>query len=92
MRRELFQFISVVAIAVGAGLFAFGRHLAPPFDATNPATAAIAMNVSTADREAASVACGFGVCFMTFGILGLAIPWINMTVARQCERSGTHPS
>jgi hypothetical protein len=89
MRRDIIQFVSIVAIAVGAGLFAFSRQLAPPVDAKNPAASAMAFNASQGDRHATSVACGFGVCFMTFGVLALVIPWINTAMERQRERGGT---
>jgi hypothetical protein len=77
---RLGQLAAIVAIAAGAGLFAFGRHLDPPLSAANPGAA---MSASPRNHEAASLACGWGVAFMTLGGLCLAVPWINDCVKRQ---------
>jgi len=88
MRREFIQVIAVFALALGAGMFAFGRHLAPPFDATNPGAIQNSMSTDDDDHHIASVACGFGVCFMTFGALCLVLPWVNAALARRPDTGG----
>jgi hypothetical protein len=89
MRAEFIQTLCIFAIAIGAGLFAFGRHLDPPFDPQNPARAAIHTDEST--HIAASIACGMGVALITGGVLGLAIPWGNAAFARRREQNA-HPA
>jgi hypothetical protein len=88
-RREFIQLVSVIAIAFGAGLVAFARHLDPPLDMANPAAIARSMDHNNkADRQVASMASGVGVAGITLGTLGLVIPWINLYMARQSERAG----
>jgi hypothetical protein len=79
---RLGQMAAIIAIAAGAGLFAFSRHLDPPVNLTNPASV---MSASRGDHhEVAAMACGWGVAFMTLGGLGLAVPWVNACVKKQC--------
>jgi hypothetical protein len=82
MRREFIQVIAVFAIAVGAGLFAFGRHLDPPLDSTNPVVIERAMSMDQDTRLFASFASGAGVCLMTFGALSIVLPWVNDAASR----------
>jgi hypothetical protein len=89
MRREFIQVIAVIAIALGAGLFAFGRHVDPPLDPTNQAAIQRAMELDKELRIAASCATGIGVCFMTFGILSVLIPWANDALAARRDRADT---
>jgi len=91
MRRDIIQIVSVAALALGAGLFAFGRHLDPPLISGDAAAVAQSFASHEDDDErlwSASVACGTGIGFMTLGALGLAVPWINTLVAKQHERAG----
>jgi len=88
MRRELIQAIAVLAIALGAGMFAFGRHLDPPLVATNPVAMQRAMNPGADFHLAASFATGFGVCLMTFGALSIVIPWVNDALVGHRKRTG----
>jgi hypothetical protein len=83
MRREFIQALAVFAIALGAGLFAFGRHLDPPVDVTNPASVQRAYSIDERTHASAAVACGLGVSLMTFGALAIAIPWLNDVFARR---------
>jgi hypothetical protein len=80
----------ILAIAAGAGLFAFARHLDPPVDTQNPAMAAIQRN--DFEHHAAAVASGVGVGLMTGGVLGLAIPWLNAAMVRRWQPQGQSPA
>jgi hypothetical protein len=75
---------------LGAGLFAFGRHLDPPADSKNPASVQRAFSIDEGTHASAAVACGLGVSLMTFGGLAIAIPWLNDVFARS-ERSAASP-
>jgi hypothetical protein len=92
MRREFIQALAVFAIALGAGLFAFGRHLDPPVDVTNPASVQRAYSIDERTHASAAVACGLGVCLMTFGGLAIAIPWLNDVFARRSVSAASQQS
>jgi hypothetical protein len=83
MRKEFVQVVCILAIAVGAGLFAFGRHLDPPLDVQNPAALAMLQRGEN-PHVVASMACGLGVALMTGGILGVVLPWVNMWMTKCC--------
>jgi hypothetical protein len=87
MRRGFIQVIAILAIAVGSGLFAFGRHLDPPTDSSNPASIQRAMSVDEELLGVAAAACGLGVCLMTFGALAIAVPWMNAHLEDRRNRS-----
>lgn len=87
MRREFIQTLAVLSLSLGAGLFAFGRHVDPPVDITNPALLQHSLNVDMDVRAPAAIACGVGVCLMTFGALCLILPWANDAIARRCQAS-----
>lgn len=89
--RYLIQAACVVAIALGGGLFAFGSYLEPRLDPTNPMEAVHSLSQDRDTHFEASLACGFGVGFMTLGGLGLIVPWINILVFRQDERYDSPP-
>ena len=73
--NSLAQLASVFAIAGGAGLFAYSRHVDPPLSA---ATAVASMSpVGQHTRETAAYMDAWGTGLMTLGSLGLVIPWIN---------------
>lgn len=71
--------VSVLGIAVGAGLLGFSNKLQPPFNPADPTTfARVAMSYE--DREQimiASVTSGIGIGFVLLGTLSLIVPWIN---------------
>jgi hypothetical protein len=87
MRRGLIQVIAVIAIALGSGLFAFGRHLNPPTDSSNPASVQRAMTVDEEIQGVSAASCGLGVSLMTFGVLALAVPWMNTYLDDRRNRS-----
>jgi hypothetical protein len=91
MRREFIQTVAVIAIAFGAGFFALGRHLDPPMDANNPVAMQRAINADRDVRGFAAVACGIGVCLMTFGALSLAVPWVNASLAKRHDSALAPP-
>jgi hypothetical protein len=77
--RGFIQMVCVLAIAVGAGLLAFGSHLEPQANLLDPSPFARQLDTSE-NREShliASVTCGFGIGLMIFGTLGLVMPWVN---------------
>jgi hypothetical protein len=83
------QIIAIIAIAVGAGLYAFSRHLDPPLNASTPGSF---VSANSSNHEVAAAACGWGIAFITLGVLLLAVPWINQFVALQSVKqpsSGT---
>ena len=81
MRHGLFTALMVMIIAAGAGLFAFARHLDPPFNSNDPVAVQHAMNFDAESHGVAAVATGLGVCLMTFGTLMIVLPWINSWIA-----------
>src|ERR1700676_3033748 len=93
--RGFLQVVCVMAIALGAGLFAFGNYYEPRLDLNDPAKIANYMNdygrAGSGDRIAASLARGFGIGFMTLGVLGLAVPWVNLLLLRKRERETPPP-
>jgi hypothetical protein len=88
--NSLSQLAAVSAIAGGAGLTSFSRHVDPAFSAANPA-AAIA-RVSQNERAVAAMAGGWGTAFITLGTLGLAVPWINAYVKQQSAQPAWVPA
>ena len=80
--NSLTQLASVFAIAGGAGLFSYSRHIDPPFNATTPA-ALVSSPVSQNTRDVAAAVGGWGTGFITLGSLGLVIPWINSYIRYQ---------
>jgi hypothetical protein len=87
------QIAFVVAVALGAGLFAFGGYLEPSLDATNPAEMMRMVHdrVKSEEHYIASAARGFGIGLMTLGGLGLVVPWINMLLGRLVGRKTEAP-
>jgi hypothetical protein len=81
--RGVLQAACVVAIALGAGLFAYGSYVEPRNDPSNLAEFSRLFDRPRDDRITSSAWRGFGVGFMTLGVLGLAVPWINVLVFRQ---------
>jgi len=78
------QIAFVVAVALGAGLYAFGGYIEPPLIALNPADMVrlVQDGVKSEEHYIASAARGFGIGLMTLGGLGLVVPWINMLLGR----------
>jgi hypothetical protein len=72
---------ATIAIAIGAGLVAFSKHLDPVSSALNPGT--LMHSADANDHRMASVASGFGTAFITLGALLLILPWINWYISRQ---------
>lgn len=85
--RGIIQAACVLAIAIGAGLFAFGNYLRPDFNPTNPAEFMQSFDQHDQTRLMASTASGVGVGFMTLGALGLTVPWLNVLLNRQRDPS-----
>jgi hypothetical protein len=86
MRRGIIQAIAVVAIGLGAGLFALGRNLDPRPNPAAPTAPNAMGQVFQYDKDlhiSSSIATGFGVCLMTFGALSLAIPWVNDALSQR---------
>jgi hypothetical protein len=83
--NSLSQLAAVFAIAGGAGLTSFSRHVDPPFSAAS--MTAITAPVSQSDRAVAAMAGGWGSAFITLGSLGLAVPWINAYMKQQFAQS-----
>jgi hypothetical protein len=69
------QIAAVIAISFGAGSYAFSRHLDLPL---NLASLVSAINAGSPDAQVAAIACGCGIGFSTLGLLGLAVPWLNI--------------
>jgi hypothetical protein len=91
--HAIFQVVAVFAVALGAGLFAFGSYLDPRPDANNPAEIAKYFSRDDNTRFEASVARGVGIGFMVLGGLGLAVPWVNAYVYQQAAgRARTPPA
>jgi hypothetical protein len=84
--NTLGQLAATITVALGAGLFAYSRHLDPPLNVASPAFTMASMSAHT--HEVAALACGWGIGFITLGVLGLAVPWINAYVKRQCVHAG----
>ena len=89
--RRFAQAVCVLAIAIGSGLFSFGRYLEPQIDLKNPVEVAhLLSDYRAADQHfTASVCSGVGIGFLTLGTLGLVVPWIN---ALMRKASGPQPS
>ena len=84
--RALSQLAAILAIAAGAGLFQYGRHLDPPMSAVTPASM---RSIGQHDHQAAALASGWGTAFMALGGLMLVVPWIDMYAKRHCPSGGT---
>ena len=84
--RRFAQAVCILAIAIGSGLFSFGRYLEPPIDLKNPADVVRLMgDYRTTDQHfTASVCSGVGIGFLILGSLGLAVPWINVLMLKPC--------
>lgn len=79
--RSLTQLAGIVAIAAGAGLYAYSQHLDPPLPRAMGGMAAAEMtSTSPHNHEMAATACGWGVGFITLGSLMLIVPWVNVCV------------
>jgi len=78
---RLSQLAAVIAIAFGAGLYTFSHHLDPPINLTTPDN--VRFTVSDGDHRMAAIAGGVGTGFIVFGVLGLAVPWINTWIRAQ---------
>ena len=76
--RGISQLAAIIAIAVGAGLFQFGRSLDPPLSAATVQTTM--RSTGQHDHETAALASGWGTGFMTLGGLILVVPWIETFV------------
>lgn len=75
-----FQGLSVLAIALGSGLSAFGSKMEPQLKNLDPAALAQFMNANYQNREqhfTAAITSGVGIGFLILGTLGLVVPWIN---------------
>jgi|SoiMethySBSTD1v2_1073268.scaffolds.fasta_scaffold1086521_2 hypothetical protein len=79
---RLSQLAAAIAIAAGTGLYTFSHHLDPPINLASPTN--VRMSFDAGDHRLAAVAGGWGMAFITLGVLGLAIPWINVWVRKQC--------
>lgn len=84
--RNLAQILCVIAIGLGAGMFSVGHYLEPPLPGINPAELAHYWSRSEQVHITASVLRGLGVCFLTTGILGIVVPWINVILFSTSER------
>ena len=82
--NSLAQLASVFAIAGGAGLLAYSRHIDPPISVA--ITAAQVAPVSQNTRERAAAAEAWGTGFITFGTLGLVVPGISSYARYQALR------
>jgi hypothetical protein len=80
---RLSQLAAVIAIASGAGLYSFSRHLDPPISLSSPNN--IRMSIDQSDHWMAAVAGGWGTAFITLGVLALTVPWTNAWVRKQCS-------
>lgn len=91
--RSLVQVVCVAALALGAGLFAFGGYLDPQPGLRSPDDVArfVGRFSDRDDRMMASIARGFGIGFMALGGLGLVVPWVNTLVAGAGRRGGNAP-
>ncbi len=87
--RRFAQVVCILAVAIGAGLFSFGRYLEPQVDLTNPADVVRLMQDYRASDQhfTASVCSGVGIGFLTLGSFGLAVPWINMMLKARAQPS-----
>lgn len=88
MRRGFIHGMAILAFAIGAGLFAFGRQLDPPIDPANPTLAAHRQHFDPEIHPFAAMACGVGVSLMALGGLTLAMPHVNAALHRW-ESTGT---
>jgi len=93
--RGFLQIVSVLVIALGVGLFAFGSYYEPRFDLNDPAKLANYMQdygrPDSRVRLTSSLTRGFGIGFMTLGVLGLTVPWVNVLLLRKRERETPPP-
>jgi hypothetical protein len=81
--RGFLQAVCVFSIALGAGLFTTGNYLEPRIDPGNIAEFSRFLQYRNDERIASSVLRGCGIGFITLGVLGLVVPWINAFVFRQ---------
>jgi hypothetical protein len=85
--RELLQIACVVALGLGAGLYATGGYLRPTFHADPTGFARSMSRNHDEERVIAAGLSGTGVGFMVLGALGLVVPWVNAAL-----RQGSSPT
>lgn len=91
--RGMLQIVCVVALALGAGLFATGRGLQPRQDLSEPLAAVLTTPREYEEQRAAAATYrGCGVGFMVLGALGLAVPWLNSLVSRRSNPTSSPSS
>jgi hypothetical protein len=76
------QVVLVIAVALGAGLFAFGGYLEPRPDlAAAMGMMPVERGHSTELHVISSGARGAGIGLMTLGGLGLVVLWVNLATS-----------
>lgn len=92
--RRFAQVVCILAIAIGAGLFSFGRYLEPQIDLKNPAEMVRLMQDYRASDQhfTASVCSGVGIGFLTLGSFGLIVPWINLLLKTRTQQTSSPES
>ena len=85
--RVFGQIVSVFAIALGTGLLVAGSSLNPVVRLDNVGQVVRSLEWSARDAEFYhSLAAGLkgpGAAFLTLGIVGLVVPWVNVLVYRR---------
>lgn len=73
------QIISMLAIALGVAFLVAGSSLSPSFPNE---MAAMAQNFGrNVSPEVPAFLKGIGAGFLTLGLLGLVVPWVNVLIA-----------
>ncbi|MFN0130537.1 MAG: hypothetical protein ACKV19_28075 [Verrucomicrobiales bacterium] len=90
--RIFVQVLSVLAVAVGAGLMAAGISIYPLAPSDSPSKGLETLGLISRDSksyfEVAAILKGFGSGLLVLGGAGLVIPWINALVYKRSTAPG----
>jgi tetrahydromethanopterin S-methyltransferase subunit F len=79
--RLVVQLLSVLAIAIGVGLLVAGGEISPGISLDTGTQITYRPDLSARDIEfyggLAAALKGFGAGFLTLGVAGLVVPWVN---------------
>jgi len=92
--RVLFQLAGIVSVALGVGMIVAGCNYSSDLHANGKDLTKLVPQTANEIRDVrytSTVLLGFGSGFLTVGLLGLIVPWINSCVYRR-RSAGPSPA